>query len=297
MFIIIILGILILLILSHSSLSLYYAFHGLTLWYGNMVPALLPFMIISGIIVKKNMAPYIMKLIQPLFSFVFRVRSSLSYGIFMGFLCGFPMGAKVARDLYLQGLVSKKEAEYLLAFCNNFGPIYMLSFALPVLGLENKAVPALLGFYLIPLIYGIVLRYTLYRDIPKQGERLTMLSYEKISFMQALYDSIKDSIESITMLCGYMVFFNLFNFAIHILAPKLLGYLSPIFEITGGLSILGKANPTYGLVLLSFGGLCCFAQTYSVISSTDLSFGNYIKHKLLQTLLCSIYFLLFFPFL
>lgn len=297
MFITIILGILILFILSHSSLSLYYAFHGLTLWYGNMVPALLPFMIISGLIVKKKMASHVMTLIHPLIYPIFHVRSTLSYGIFMGFLCGFPMGAKVARDLYLQGEIDKKEAEYLLAFCNNFGPIYMLSFALPIMGMEHKMVPSLLGFYLIPLVYGITIRYTLYSDIPKRSKEKALLSNAKVPLMQALYDSVKDSIESITVLCGYMVFFNLFNLSIHIIAPEYLCYISPIFEITGGLGILEKTNPIYGFVLLSFGGLCCYAQTYSVICNTDLSFGNYTKHKLLQTLLCSIYFLLFFPFL
>lgn len=297
MFVTIILGILILLILSHSSLSLYYAFHGLTLWYGNMVPALLPFMIISGLIVKKGMASYVMTIIHPFIHLFFRVRSVLSYGIFMGFLCGFPMGAKVARDLYLQEQISKKEAEYLLAFCNNFGPIYMLSFALPIMGMESKIIPSLFGFYIIPLLYGIILRYTLYSDIPSSSGKKALIPREPISLMQALYDSIKDSIESIAILCGYMVFFNLFNLAIHIIVPQFLGYISPVFEITGGLGLLKNGNPIYGFILLSFGGLCCYAQTYSVICNTDLSFGNYVKHKVLQTLLSSIYFLLFFPFL
>ena len=39
----------------------------------------------------------------------------------------------------------------------------------------------------------------------------------------------------------------------------------------------------WGYVLLPFGGLSCIAQTYSMIRETDLSLGNYVAHKVVQT--------------
>lgn len=42
-------------ILTHSSLSLAYAALGLSLWYEKMVPVLLPFMILSGTLIRMGM--------------------------------------------------------------------------------------------------------------------------------------------------------------------------------------------------------------------------------------------------
>lgn len=291
------LGIFILLILSHSDLSLYYAFHGLTLWYGKMVPTLLPFMILSSIVVRMGIADRMMLVLHPFIGPLFRIRRSASFCLFIGFLCGFPMGAKCAAQLYQKGEISKKEAEYLLAFCNNLSPVYMVGFALPLLCLENKILPVLLGFYGIPLIYGILLRHTIYKTIPYQKPQEINRILPQDTFWKALHGSVRDGIESITTLCGYMMLFNLLNLFVHLWDATLLPYISPVLEVTGGLSLLSDKIPVYGLIALSFGGLCCYAQTYSVICDTDLSFGDYCKHKILQTMLSAIYFLFFFPFL
>lgn len=291
------LAIFILLILSHSDLSLYYAFHGLTLWYGKMVPTLLPFMILSTVIVRIGAADRIMLLLYPFIKPVFRIRRSASFCLFMGFLCGFPMGAKTATQLYQNGEITKKEAEYLLAFCNNLSPIYMLGFAIPLLHLQKKTLPVLLGFYGIPILYGIILRYTCYKSLSVRFTKYNSHTWHAQPFLKIINNSVQDGIESITILCGYMILFNLLNLFVHVWNISALPYFSPVFEITGGLSLLQGKSQGYALTALSFGGLCCYAQTYSVICDTDISYWEYCKHKMLQTILCGIYFLLFFPLL
>ena len=49
------------------------------------------------------------------------------------------------------------------------------------------------------------------------------------------------------------------------------------------LSRLPRSMAFWGYVLLPFGGLSCIAQTYSMIRETDLSLGNYVAHKVVQT--------------
>ena len=86
-------------ILTHSSLSLAYAALGLNLWYEKMVPVLLPFMILSGTLIRMGMTDSLIRPVRPLFGRIFRLPGPGIYVILVGFLCGFPMGARTIADL------------------------------------------------------------------------------------------------------------------------------------------------------------------------------------------------------
>lgn len=98
----------------------------------------------------------------------------------------------------------------------------------------------------------------------------------------------------IAQLGGYMVFFNLLNlFPTVFLAayPAFIRTLSPLLEITNGLSMLLPSERLWAYIVLSFGGLCCIAQTASCIHGTGLSLKPYIFHKLILTLLTAAWYL------
>ena len=282
----------IVLMLLYPQICLGYSLTGLQLWFERMIPALFPFMVLSGVIVRMNLTEDIVSFFSPLLQLIFHVKKSVLYGILMGFLCGFPMGAKVAVQLYENKKITEQEAEYLLCFCNNIGPIYFLSFVLPTLGIK-KVGPYLIGMYGLPLAYGILLRYTLYRKkissvqgyIPtkcKQNEAYQVaVAPQKKDFLSSLDLSLKDSINSIVVLGGYMIIFNAFHLLPRILLPVHALWSTPILEITGGIGLLGSSHPRYILCLLPFGGLCCMAQTYTIISTTPLKISKYVLHKLI----------------
>jgi len=134
--------------------SLLYALTGLTLWYEKMIPALLPFMILSNLLIGLGLTDSFVFFLKPFFGRLFHLNGHGIYAILTGFLCGFPMGAKVTADLYRNHLLSKTDAENLLFFCNNIGPIYFTSFVLPLLHINNP-LPLCIGMYGIPFLYGI----------------------------------------------------------------------------------------------------------------------------------------------
>lgn len=294
-------------ILSHSSLSLTYATRGLELWLYKMVPSLLPFMILSGIMVRLKLTEKMAGVLYPVIGPLYRVRKNVVYCMALGFLCGFPMGARVTGDLYERKMLTRREAEYLLAFCNNIGPVYFCSFVLPLLG-RKLVVPYLFGMYGIPLLYGLALRYTVYQDLSPGKESLAASPAGELrscsaesrrlgqpkGLMGAVNESVQASLQSMLLLGGYMILFNLLNLPFHILLGREPALISPILEITGGLSMLGGGLPLYSLLALSFGGLSCIAQTYSCISATDLSLDSYICHKIMLTLLGGVFYLCWF---
>ncbi len=151
-------------ILTHSQLGIGYSLLGLNLWFEKMIPALFPFMILSGIMIRMRLTENFSRLLYPVIRPVYKVSRNACYAMIMGFFCGFPMGAKTIADLSKRNMLSAQEAEFLLAFCNNIGPVYFCGFVLPLLGRE-LLLPYVFGMYGIPLIYGFLLRKTLYRHL------------------------------------------------------------------------------------------------------------------------------------
>ncbi len=291
-----------LVILSFPADCLSLALKGLNLWFEKMIPTLFPFMVLSGMIIQMNLTDAFVKILNPVLGRLFRLKSACIYGILVGFLCGFPMGAHVAARLYEEKQINRQEASLLLAFCNNIGPVYFLSFVLPTLSLHKK-LPFLLGMYGIPFLYGLFLRYVIYgKHIGERGEKIPQKEKAVPSLLQALDDSIFRALGSIAKLGGYMVFFNLL-FILPALVAKYLpvspkgsrlftGFAGCFLEITGGIGLLGEQAPFFVLCVLPFGGLSCIAQTYSMIKHTDLSILEYVMHKMILTAVTVFYYLL-----
>lgn len=287
-------------ILSFPTDCLSFSLNGLNLWFNRMIPTLFPFMVLSGILVRMNLTGPFVKLLNPILGKLFQLNSSCVYGIIVGFLCGFPMGAHVAAQLYAQKQITKSEAAFLLSFCNNIGPVYFISFVLPALKL-NGAAPYLFAMYGLPLLYGLFLRYTIYKNEIPPKEKQGALTVS-MPLLKALDESVFCSLYSIAKLGGYMIFFNLL-FVLPALAIRIFpvddsfssfftGGIGCLLEITGGIGLLKAQAPYWALCILPFGGLSCIAQTYSMIRDTDLSITEYIMHKMILTAVTVFYYLL-----
>lgn len=285
--------ILTMMLLLFPSLCLHYALNGLNLWFQKMIPALFPFMVLSGIMIRMNLTDSFVKVLSPLLKPLFQVSPACLYTIVTGFLCGFPMGANVTAQLYERGRITKAEGDFLLAFCNNIGPVYFLSFALPVAGIR-QIIPALFGMYGLPLLYGLFLR--LFLNGEKKPSLVAAEKRKELSFLEALDEAVISSLTAITKLGGYMILFNMLNVFPYLLCKgeTQRHFLGCLFEITGGISAIQDQSPFLVLCLLPFGGFSCIAQTYSMIRGTGLSLKKYVMHKLVLTVVSSVYYAFLF---
>ena len=265
-------------ILMHSALSVQYVSQALSLWFEHMIPSLFPFMILSGIIVRKGYSSMLSKPFFPFLGRLYHINPTMCTTMLLGFLFGFPLGAKTISEEYQYGHLTKEQAQYLLTFCNNIGPIYLISFAFPLLKIPTKI---LLIHIAIPLFYGLILRYTVYRSLS-----VVSISGNTLSFpdtISAIDDAITSACIATMKLGGYMVFFILWNLPCAFLSGiNIMQYTPAILEITSGL-IQNKPMPYPAMILITFSGLSCYAQTYTCIKQTDLSFKSYCHHKLIQT--------------
>ena len=282
-------------ILTKSSLSVAYASQGMQLWLNSMLPALLPFMILSGIMIRTNMAQKLAKLFSPLLGPLLRCSDSACFTVMIGFLCGFPLGAKTVSDLYDRGRLEIKEARWLLAFCNNIGPAFFMGFVLPLLHAAHPLL-CVAGFYGIPFLYGLILRsFPRYHSCSEKSKLITKapeIATDTSGFINALQEAVSGSMLTILNLGGYMIFFNLLNLLPHWIMGSPVPLLSPLFEISSGLRNLNGTHPLYCMTALTFGGLSCLAQTLSCLKAPELKqcMGEYLLHKCILSLLVLLYF-------
>ena len=88
-------------LLFHPKEALTGVKNGLGLWLNIMIPTLLPFLILTGALLKTG---NIRKLLKPSAFFwktFFGLSPAGAYVLILGLLCGYPMGAKLAHDLYI----------------------------------------------------------------------------------------------------------------------------------------------------------------------------------------------------
>lgn len=83
------------------------AANGLYLWYHSVLPTLLPFGILSGIILRTGMYDAILERISPFLKGIYPLRPPLFYPLIAGYLFGFPLGSKLCADLYDLGKSAK----------------------------------------------------------------------------------------------------------------------------------------------------------------------------------------------
>ena len=114
---------LLLFLLVHPEEALLSAKDGMSLWLNVMIPTLLPFLILTGILLKTGNIPQLLEPLAPFWKHFFGISPAGAYVLILGFLCGYPMGAKAVVDMKSGGHIGKEQAEALLILCNN--PVFL----------------------------------------------------------------------------------------------------------------------------------------------------------------------------
>lgn len=300
-----------------SSSNLEAAKSGLILWSSSVLPSLFPFFIATELLYRTNFVNILGKFLTKFMRPIFNVPGESAICIILGTLSGYPMGAKLACNLKESQVCSKYEAERLLAFTNNSGPLFILGTVGASMFYSKE-----IGFLLLSthLLAALTVGF-LFRNWKKNKDDISkrFLEYsrksENITFSnlgEILGESIKSSINLIMTIGGFIVLFsviisicnnlnifeNLSNIFCYLGIPK--DILTPIFsgilEITNGLKLSSSLqvknlsiNIIVSAIILGFGGISVMLQVYSVIAKHGLSIKPYIYGKCLQAIIAGFY--------
>lgn len=273
--------------------------NGLILWYDRVLPALLPFSVISYILVASGNLSFFSRILHPLVRRVVPVSPNGVYPLLAGFLFGFPLGSKIIGQLLETRQLSKEEAQILLPVCNNISPVFITGYLVhQCLGADRLMLPAIACIYLPPLFYAAfrLRRIQITPDTKNEASR------SQITF-KIIDAGIMNGFETLIKLCGYIVIFSILCEPLALLRERFpfpVLAAGGLLEITNGIAMLGSyglplsAGFLLGNVFTAFGGLSGIAQTSSMIGEDGLSMTDYVGKKLLfslGTILLSLCFL------
>ncbi len=276
---------------------------GLMLWFHNVLPNLLPFIIVSNLIIRFNITRQLSIFFYPFFKRIFHVSKDGCYPILIGFLSGIPMGAKSSADLVSQHKITQREGQFLLTMCNNASPMFIIGY----IAITQLQVPQI-KYYLFAILYAsAILSALIYRwfdkTFSKHPDELALKKEPKahlpqqlpVRFSFDLLDSaIMNGFEVVTKIGGYII---LFSILAQIVSEAIsgMGFMKSILmgmlEITIGINQICSSTINIHTkivlvtVITSFGGLSGMAQTKSVLADTRLSMKKYLWVKLLNALI------------
>ncbi|MGN1083871.1 MAG: nucleoside recognition domain-containing protein, partial [Lachnospiraceae bacterium] len=276
------------LLLLFPAAALSGAKKGLLLWFYQVLPSLLPFLILSTLFLSTGLSDSLARRLSPFLSPIFKCSPSGCYAIVIGLLAGLPVGAKTIASLVERGQITKKEGQYLLPLCNNPSPLFLLGFiSVSVLKTPSVRYPLLFIVTLSSMLAAALFRPKA-AGAPPVGQNNRKHPVKKFSFSFLLLDSaIEQAFLVLTRVGGYIILFSvLAEFLTKMpLPPLLLACIGSFLEITTGCTALA-ALPLPKTVLfpliaafVTFGGLSTAAQTKSVLAGSGLPIAHYLLTK------------------
>ena len=113
-------------LLRYPSAMLSASAECITLWLTKVFPSLFPFMAACGILLRIGAAERIGRFLTPLMKPLFGLSGIAAFPFFLGILSGYPMGAKITAQLYENKQIDLDEAQHILTFSNNPGPLFLI---------------------------------------------------------------------------------------------------------------------------------------------------------------------------
>lgn len=263
------------------------AYAGMTLWANTVIPVLFPFLLASNLFAALGMA------------------SGKWYAVLLGFLCGYPMGAKAACDLVKEGSVTKKQGQWLMCCCNLPSPMFLTGFiGIPAV---TWAVYLPAAFLLIPVFF-----FAEQENVKSVSETVTEKQSKNQSkcqpesqlkcqsehqsetlpgIMPLLEQAMEASVKIMIKIGIYMMVFSILSVWIqnlYFLSPFMRTLLPGLSEMTIGINAAKNAGfPIRQQAILcaifcTFGGCSGLSQTKSVTDEAAFSMKFYILIRLLH---------------
>ena len=287
------------LMLAKMDLTKIYALKGLNLWLFTIFPSLLPFTIISSLLLYTNAFS------KPLF--LFKRITKLSFNenvvliIICGIFCGCPIGAKLANDAYIANKINKQTATFLSCALNSLSPAFIISFALPsVINTHTRIVifaiiiisNIISGYFIIKYIK-IADNHKLYSNPSSNSIKQNIISKPNKQLLEIYEKCIISSLITQAKIGGYIIFFScisgLFCQTLN-LTPYSSMILNSTLEISSGLGAYNVFPITTQYIALisaltSFGGICTICQIISCINDLDVPKKILIYSKIISSII------------
>lgn len=292
---------------------------GLKIWWTIVFPALLPFLVLSELLYTYGFAYGLGIILNPFMRILFRLPGIGGWVWSIGWIAGYPAGAKAVVELRKQHKLSQVEAERLLSLSHVSNPIFVLIVvgvgfmhqaklgAIIFIVHWISAIFTLIFIRLFDYVYSIVTcsqptsshsyNHDKLSTRHVMNEILATDCQPNLPFGKRLSETILSSVQTLMMSGGYMIIFSVFIHILHTVigSPFSIHILNGLLEVNLGCYIISSA-PFYSSLfqvalvgsIIAWSGISIQLQVYSLIRETDLRFSSFIFSRMIHAIIAFI---------
>lgn len=305
----IICSILIVQIITAPKLCIDGVIMGSSLFFYKVFPSLFSFLVVCNIILCYDGINIYSKLIGKILCKPLKLPVNCSFVVIISMLCGYPLGAKYACELYEKNIIDSFTCERLLNIASNASPIFIVG-SVGISMLKNSFIGyiLLLSNFLSCIVMGLLLPAgKSYKNYDSNKTH----NYVHENMGTSIKKSIENSLTTCISIGGFIIMFSVIdnilkhNLLFHSLVyrisniigiPKDIveGTLLGVIEMTNGCNLISSsaASITLKLIIIgflfTFSGICIIFQVYSFTYKFKISMKKYVIGKVLQGTICSI---------
>lgn len=297
----------------NPEVSLKATLNGLKLFINSVFVSIFPFLILINIMLSYDGVNIYSKVFGNLLCRPLRLPKCCSVVLIISILCGYPLGAKYASDLYGKKLIDFNTFERLISIASNPSPIFVLgAVGTSMLNSPSMGLLLLISCYLSCFVMGIIIPAKPYCNLKfRSSKNLYNSLHNTNTFGEVLKSSIENAFITSFSIGGFIIFFSVLtaiiknNILFDIVFEKLhllfysqkeifQSFFIGLLEMTNGCSLVSNLTinnvPKIIIIsfLLGFSGLSIISQTYSITYKTNLSFKKYVIKKFIQGIICSV---------
>ena len=230
---------------------------GLHMWWQIVFPSLLPFLIMSELLISFGVVKFLGVILEPLMRPLFGVPGVGGFVWAMGLASGFPSGAKFTARLRLEKQLTRIEGERLVSFTNSSNPLFIfVAVSVGFFHNPNLGVILAVSHYGGNMIVGLIMRFYGRTEEPISSKKSIKLPSIKTAikemhrtrlketrpFGKMLGDSVTSSVHTLLMIGGFIILFSVINQLLYqinitsLLAKAVTGFLH-IFSLPATFSI------------------------------------------------------------
>lgn len=267
--------------------------NALTLCYRTLVPALFPFLVLTGLLTKGGFAAQLGRKLGGPIGTLFGINGIGAVPMLIGMLCGFPTGASAVAELHKEGHLTAEDAERGLLLSSSASPGFLIAgigagmLASPERGLYLYLLQ-LTAIFVVTLLFALIFGKT--ASVP-----YSPVATVRRPFSSYFSEALRDAVDHILSICGSVIFFSVlagFFLTLKELPNPLLCLLVGSLELTACSSLTAALLPAdLAFIVIAaacgWSGLSVHTQI-AAVTGGKLPLRRYLAGKLLVSLLTAL---------
>lgn len=267
--------------------------NGLLLCGKTLIPAIFPFLVLNGILMRLRFPEWIGQWLGKPLGKCFGIHSSCVAAILVGLFSGFPSGAASAYRIREKGLCQDRDMNRAVRLSSIAAPGFLIAgvgsgmLDSPRLGLALWLLQLAAVFSVgigEALLFGRTTRHELFAP-PAHSQNM----------MRIIAEALREAADAMIAICGAVLFFSILIGLVTLFPfpPIVICFLAGLLEITSGITLCASLlPPTSAFIMIAgaigWSGFSVHAQTI-MVTNGKLSIWQYLLAKALTALITALF--------